>query len=218
MFKKIPKYICFIILLMVSSTLVACQNDKIEIEYFPYIFEDEDGEIVTKYAVKRMFYRPEYKYFEDVNQEIVIPETYNDVEVTYLLPNSINIITHRLDLNKIKVIQREAISTFSTFYELDLGEVEIIEEYGIMYTRYKTIKIPKSVKYIGDYNFYFTGYIQDVFFEGNPEYIAPTVFNFERNQSSSKKITIYGPSGGTVEEFAKINNVKFEVWDPATNQ
>ncbi len=56
MFKKIPKYICFIILLMVSSTLVACQNDKIEIEYFPYIFEDEDGEIVTKYAVKRMFY------------------------------------------------------------------------------------------------------------------------------------------------------------------
>ena len=31
MFKKIPKYICFIILLMVSSTLVACQNDKIEI-------------------------------------------------------------------------------------------------------------------------------------------------------------------------------------------
>ena len=215
MIKKIPKFICFMILLMLSSTLIACQKDKVEIEYFPYVFE-EDGEIITSYSIKKMYYRPKDLYFDDIIQEIVIPETYNDIEVTYLLPESINVITRRLDLNKIKVIQSHAFSTTCVFYELDLSEVEIIEEYGIMYTRTERLTIPKSVKYIGDYNFYFKAYIKEVYFEGNPEYIAPTVFNLGSEYSYPGNLIIYGPSGGTVEEFAKNNNVKFEVWDANT--
>ncbi len=67
--------------------------------------------------------------------------------------------------------------------------------------------IPKSVESIKRCTFYSCEKLESVYFIGNPQDLEPDIFDHKQN------ITIYGLSGGSVEEYALKEGLSFCVLD-----
>lgn len=186
-----------IIAILISLFFIGCESKSFE--FYPFQFQTDSG-IATYYCVKSYI-------GEDRN--VVIPDTYEGNEVRYVLDEAFSYASIRsVDIGSVKQIYRGAFAGCNHLISIKLNQVERIYMGAFRNcARLKSITIPRSVNMIESGVFAGCDSLENVYFEGNPEQLSEDIFSDTRN------ITIYGPAGGTVEEYALSNNIDFKAWN-----
>ena len=108
-------------------------------------------------------------------------------------------------------IYEEAFDNCSYLTSVDLGVIERIGERAFRNcTALKSITIPQTATSIGAEAFLGCSSLETVYFEGSLESIG--------NHTFEPGVTLYGPAGSSVEEYATSNGLAFVSWEPDAEQ
>lgn len=193
------KFLFGMILVLSCICFTGCKQSQ-AFEFYEFPFEMPDGDRITYYCV--------YRYTGE-EENVVIPDTYNGCEVRYILNDAFNGSSIKeIDVGLVKQIYPSAFEKCAFLETVHLNDVEQIYRWAFLGCRsLETILIPSSVWKIEGGAFEWCDRLASVYFEGDPASLESGIF------SDNPNLTIYGPSGGALEEYAKAEGIAFRVWE-----
>ena len=189
----VNKLYCLLIALI--CILCGCSaNGKISYEYEAFEYVDH-----TTYAIK--------DYRGVIDDVLEIPSEHDGWPVTDILDG---VFQHRhmkeLRMETVVHIYEEAFQNCLDLTSIDFGVVETIGHCAFRNcTDLESVTIPKTVTTIESGAFMDCSSLEAVYFEGSPDTIG--------NHAFEPGVTLYGPAGSSVEEYAKNNGLEFVSWE-----
>lgn len=198
----ISKLSCLLTVLL--CILCGCSAaEKISYTYEAFAFVDHTTYGISGYTIKGDRF---------VVDTVEIPSEHNGRPVTYILDRAFYSCNMReLRMETVIELWEDAFKLCTHLTSVDLGAVERIGDRAFYScTALKSVTIPKTVTRIGLGAFESCSNLEAVYFEVSPESIGDHVFD--------PGVTLYGPAGSSVEEYAKINDLEFVSWEPGGGQ
>ncbi|HIR23475.1 MAG TPA: leucine-rich repeat protein [Candidatus Scatosoma pullicola] len=190
----------FGVILVFSFVCFTGCKDRKTFEFYEFPFGTSDGGIITYYCIYR---------YNGEGENVVIPDTYNGCEVRYILNDAFSgSMIKEIDIGLVKQIYPNAFEKCNFLERVHLNEAEQIYRCAFLdCKRLETILIPSSVWKIESGAFDRCDGLTSVYFEGNPCLLEEDIF------PDNPDLTVFGPSGGALEEYAKSEGIAFKMWE-----